>query len=316
MKILKSIAYLFLLLLVIGVGVIAWFYKSDIQVEELKEKYVYSDSKFQEVNGMDIHYRITGKGEPVVLLHGSGSSLHTWNKWTEILSKDFKVITLDLPAFGLTGPHPDADYSMTAYSSVLDRFLQKINVDSFYLAGNSFGGHIAWTYAINHPEKVRKLALLNSSGYPGKQTKKTPLIYKLANNPIASRLLMKCTPRSLVQKSIKETFVKQELVTDDMIDRYFDLALRKGNRKAFVDRVTQNKVDHTAGLKTLKMPVLLIWGDKDIVIPPEYADRFKKDITGSDLIMYKNVGHLPMEEIPSRSASDLKAFLWKGDTAE
>ncbi len=316
MRITKILAFSILLLLALVIGVSLCFCKADIPVSELKEKYTNSDSRFKKVNGMEIHYRVSGTGDPLVLLHGSGSSLHTWDKWVNILAKDFKVITLDLPAFGLTGPHPDGDYSMEAYSVVLDRFLQKLDIDSFYLAGNSFGGYIAWTYALNHPHKVRKLALLNSSGYPRKQTKGSPLIYKLANNPLASRLLMKCTPRSLVEKSIKETFVNQELVTEKMVDRYFDLALRTGNRKAFVDRVRQTKVDHTAGLKTLDLPVLLIWGDKDIVVTPDNAQKFKTDIADSDLIMYENVGHLPMEEIPSQSAADLKAFLWMGDASK
>ncbi len=316
MKIIKGLAYLLLFLLALLIGVIAWFYKADIPVSELKEKYTNSDSHFIEVSGMNVHYRIAGAGEPLVLLHGSGSSLHTWEKWVSTLSKDFKVITIDLPAFGLTGPHHKNDYSMEAYSQVLDRFLQKLNVDSFYLAGNSFGGNVAWSYTVMHPEKVRKLALLNSSGYPGKPTKKTPLIYRLANNPMASRLLMKCTPRSLVEKSIKETFVKQELVTTQMIDRYFDLALRAGNRKAFVDRVRQTRKDLTPRLKELKMPVLILWGDQDIVVTPDNAQRFKEDIHQAELIIYKNVGHLPMEEIPEQSAADLKDFLFSVNKEE
>jgi len=250
----------------------------------------------------------------VVLLLCSGSSLHTWEKWIAILSKDFKVITLDLPAFGLTGPHPDSDYSMEAYSLFLDNFLSKLHVDSCYLVGNSFGGHVAWTYTLDYPERVKKLAILNSSGYPGKATDEVPLIYRLARNPIASKLLMKCTPRALVEKSVNETFVKTELVTEAMIDRYYDLSLRTGNRQAFVDRLKQSNKDFTPRLKELDLPVLIMWGDKDIVIGPEYAKRFQSDITGAETIMYEQVGHLPMEEIPMRSAVDLKAFLWKGDS--
>jgi len=314
MKILKRLLSLLIILVLIAVGIVTWYYKADIPVSELKEKYTYTDSRFEKVNGMEVHYRMTGVGEPLVLLHGSGSSLHTWEKWVEVLSKDFKVITLDLPAFGLTGPHPDGDYSMEAYSAFLDRFLQQLNVDSCYLAGNSFGGYIAWTYAAKHSDKVRKLALLNSSGYPSKVSKNTPLIYKLANNPLASRLLMKCTPRSLIEKSVRETFVNEELVTEETIDRYFELALRTGNRKAFIDRVKQTKVDHTAELKKLDIPVLIMWGDKDIVVTPDNARKFKTDIKEADLIMYEQVGHLPMEEIPSQSATDLEAFLLKADT--
>ena len=156
---------------------------SDLEVEILKKEFTYPDSKFINISGMDVHYRIIGQGKPLVLLHGTGASLHTWEEWGKILSNDFKVITLDLPAFGLTGPHFNNDYSIKAYSSFLDDFSNQIGLDSFALAGNSLGGRIAWAFALDQPEKVKQLILLDAAGFPNIE-KSPPLAFQLAKNSV------------------------------------------------------------------------------------------------------------------------------------
>uniref|UniRef100_UPI00404B205D alpha/beta fold hydrolase n=1 Tax=Fulvivirga sp. TaxID=1931237 RepID=UPI00404B205D len=175
---LKRLLILFLAMIV---AAIAMLYKPDMPLDELKALYANEESKFVDIDGMDVHYRVEGSGPTLVLLHGTSSSLHTWDAWTEILKDDFTIVRMDLPAFGLTGPNTTKDYSLVAYSQFLDKFLAAVNVDTFYLAGNSLGGGIAMNYTLDHPERVKKLILIDASGYP-REAGKRPWIFRLASN--------------------------------------------------------------------------------------------------------------------------------------
>ncbi len=310
-KLLKILSFGLLLLLGFVIGYVAMIYHNDIPVSELKEKYVYPESKFMEIQGMDIHYRITGGGFPFVLVHGTAASLHTWEDWTRILDKDFQIISFDLPAFGLTGPRPDREYSIKNYVSVLNDFVEKIGLDSFHLAGNSLGGSIAWNYAVTHPQKVAKLVLIDASGY--KLDKEPPMVFKLAQNPMTRKLLEKLTPKSLVDKSLREVYHNDVLISKELEDRYFEMTLREGNRQAFADRVSNVKYENPELIKTIQNPTLILWGQTDAWIPVECANYFHRDIKDSELIIYDNAGHVPMEEIPEQSAEDTRTFLLKGE---
>lgn len=303
------------LLIVLGILVLiilgyTWMnYASDKSFEELKSKWSYNNSQFLEMDGMPVHYRINGEGEPLVLIHGTGASLHTWEEWTKILEKDFKVISLDMPAFGLTGPNPDRVYTLDFYAKFLDKFLDKIEVDKFSIAGNSLGGGIAWKYASLFPNKVKSMILIDPMGYP--RTGELPFALRLAANKYASKYLKTVTPKSLFYKSMNEVYHNDELVTNELINRYYDLYLREGNRQAFVDRAMAIESIDTSEIATITTPTLILWGEKDEWISPEDAPKFKRDIKGSELITYSNAGHVPMEELPKLTAHDARIFLEK-----
>lgn len=283
------------------------FYAPDKEVSQLTEKYTYLDSYFVQVEDQQVHYRKTGEGPTLLLLHGTGSSIHTWEQWTRLLKSDFTIISVDLPAYGLTGPNNNGDYSIKNYVSFVNKFSKVMELESFFIAGSSLGGSIAWNYTYQHPEKVQKLVLLNSSGYPSH--KESSMVFKLARNSYLNKAMLVFTPKFLVEKSLKEVFYDKSLVTDEMIDRYFDLQLRKGNRQAFIDRAnTPYDVDAKA-IQLIKQPTLVLWGDHDAWISVDDAYKFKKHLKNAKLIIYKNVGHLPMEEKAEQSAQDTKAFL-------
>ena len=305
----KKILFGILSFLVLAIVIFsALNFYSNIDVEDLKKEFTYADSKFVQVVGMNVHYRMTGQGKPLVLLHGTGASLHTWEAWTEQLSGDYQIISVDLPAFGLTGKHYNNDYSIQAYTTFLNSFLNKIGVSSFALAGNSLGGRIAWAYALEHPEKVKQLILIDPAGFPHLE-QDPPLAFQLAKNPITSQFLLKVTPKSLFVKSLKDVYGDDDLVTEELINRYFKLYLRRGNRQAFIDRVNQEYSGRTDELENIKMPTLIMWGEADYWIPVSDAQLFKNKIPNSELIIYPKVGHVPMEEIPEKTAEDAHAFL-------
>jgi len=284
---------------------------ADISLEELKKEYANEQSEFVEINGMQVHYRDEGNGFPIVLMHGTAASLHTYDAWTKQLSKEYRVIRLDLPAFGLTGPNKNADYSIESYTKFLSQFLEKIKVDKFYLAGNSLGGNIAWNYAAEYPEKVLKLILIDASGLPTFTPQ--PPIFKMAKTPILNSLFLYITPKFIIRKNIEQVYADKLKVTDALVTRYHKMSLRTGNRKAFIERA---KTDFNVAekvnlvkLKSIKTPTLLIWGAKDTWIPLGNGKRMDSMLPNSKLVILENSGHVPMEENPKESLEFLKSFL-------
>ena len=311
-KALKLFLYANLFLIALIAGMAFKTYAPDKSLSELKADWAYDNSQFLTIDNMPVHYRINGTGVPLVLIHGTGASLHTWEKWTNTLEKDFKVISLDMPAFGLTGPNETGKYSLAYYAQFLDTFLTQIGVDSCYVGGNSLGGAISWKYTTMYPNKVKKLILLDAGGYPPEnEDDEPPLAFQLAKSPIWSKVLLTMTPRSLFESSMKEVYHDDDLVTDKLIDRYYELYLRAGNRQAFIDRVNNMEYTNPAEIKTITAPTLIQWGKTDEWIPLANAYKFQKDIVGSELVLYDNAGHLPMEEIPEESVRDARAFLLK-----
>ncbi len=292
----------FCLLLYIG-------YTPDTDLSDLKKLYGNGSSKFLEIDGIRIHYRVEGNGPNLVLLHGTAASLHTWDGWVENLKDDFRIIRIDLPAYGLTGPHPASDYSMEEYTRVINDFLQTIEVDSFYLAGNSFGGNISWNFTLSYPEKVKKLILIDASGVPINGN--SPMIIKLARNPVIAPLLRVFTPRFVIKNNIKQVYYDDDKITDQLIDRYYALARRPGNRNAFIERSKTDYDIDISELSRINCPTLVMWGQHDAWIPVADAAIFNKKITDSELIIFDNAGHVPMEEIPEESSSAAKEFLLK-----
>ena len=303
-----------IILLVIGAfgffcGFLASSWYSDIPVDEIIEKHAYDNSEFLDLDGMKVHYRINGDtGETVVLIHGTAASLHTWEGWTKELEKTYRVVSFDLPAFGITGPEPNGDYTRERYLKFIDDVLNALEIDSCYMAGNSFGGYLTWSYAVKHPEKVKKIALLNSSGYP-RGDQPTPVTFRMQKLDWMEPILTRITPRALVRKSVEIVYYDDDKVTDEKVERYHELLLREGNRAGFMGKTQQITYDHSDEIKLVSCPTLIMWGDQDKLVNVDAAPRFHEDIPNSELLIYENMGHIPMEEIPERSVADFIAFL-------
>lgn len=306
----KIVTFTFIAIITLFLIVISFYWKNDIDIEELKNKYAYPSSSFYFLDGLNIHYRDVGKGETILLIHGTGSSLHTWEKWIDILSPDYRVVSFDLPGFGLTGPDPDHNYQISRYTAILDSLMVKLKIDSFHIAGNSLGGLVAWRYTTQFPQKILTLNLLDAAGLP-QAGKKPPFIFQLAKFPVLSTLLQKVTPKFIIKKSLLEVYKNDKLVTEKLIDRYFELSLREGNRTAFVKRMSQlNEKLVISDLNDIATPVLIQWGKDDRWIPLANGYKFKKLIPKSDLKIYDS-GHVPMEENPIETVKDYMIFLKK-----
>ena len=295
------------LLLLLIVAQLTQFH-ADIPLDELKPAYAPVPSKFMMMDGATVHYRDEGSGYPVVLIHGMSSSLHTWQGWEDIMSKQYRVIRMDLPGFGLTGPTTDNIYTIPYYESFIARLLDSLGVKECYMVGNSLGGLITWNYALHHPQQVQKMVLLDAAGYP---MKKPPFVLGLAQNSLISGTMRYITPRFIVAQSMTQVYGDASKVTDSVTERYFKLALREGNRAAFIAfaKGANLRFLDTTSIQQVKTPTLIEWGEKDQWIPLENARKFNRDIKGSQLVTYPGVGHIPMEEIPAQSCADAMKFL-------
>ncbi len=284
----------------------------DRPVEALKTRYAQAPSEFTDVMGMQVHYRDEGNPQdslPVVLIHGTGSSLHTFDAWTAILKENRRVVRMDLPGFGLTGPFPDRNYSMDRYVDFIEAFLTARGIQSCVLGGNSLGGQVAWNVALKYPDRVAKLVLVDAAGYPGKSTS-VPLAFRIARTPVLNKVLTFITPRFVVTSSVENVYADRSKVTEALVDRYFDLSLRSGNRQALVDRM-QMPLDSSRvrQINTITQPTLILWGAEDGLIPVENAYRFHEDLPNDTLVILEHSGHVPMEENPEESLEVVLPFI-------
>ena len=309
MKWLSRIAALFLLIIS---GLIFAYWTPDTDAAAMRAKYGSPASQFVDMGGgLTVHLRDEGPRDApvVVLVHGSNSFLQTWDAWTRALTPTYRVIRLDLPGHGMTGAYPARAYSTSAYVDVVDRVMTKLAVQRFVLGGNSMGGGVAWTYAHRHPEKLTGLVLVDASGQPEPQGSSPPLAFRIARLPVLREIARVITPRSLIADGLHQSVTHQEAITPATIDRYWELLRYPGNRAATLDRFATPRGATVTG--RVPMPVLILWGADDKLIPVSSAQWFARQVPGAQVIIYPGVGHLMMEEIPERSATDLRAWLAK-----
>lgn len=309
-------------LLLILAGVVFFFlmgvyltWAPDKPVDALKERWAQPPSQFVGVQGMQVHLRDEGPRDdpnPIVLLHGTSASLHTWEGWAEALKDKRRVIRFDLPGFALTGPNPENDYSVESYVRFVTAMVDQLGVQKFVLGGNSLGGQIAWATAVALPQRVSSLILVDASGYPFESATtpvEVPLGFQIARFQIFKPLLLNTLPRGLVDKSVKAVYGDPSKVTPPLVDLYYDMTLRAGNRAALGRRIEQGYTGNIQDLSQIKVPTLLLWGGRDRLIPLEFGERFARDIGGSKLVVFGELGHAPHEEDPALTVAEVKKFL-------
>ena len=294
----------------------AWlaFRVDDIPVADLRAKYGSPASRYVTLApGTTVHLRDEGPrdGFPIILLHGSNASLHTWEPWVQRLKSRYRVISFDFPAHGLSGPVPSRDYSAAAYVRITEKVVDHLELTRFALGGNSMGGGVAWRYAAAHPDQVAALILIDAAGRPpAKPTTSMPLGFRIVNTPVIRDIAATVTPRSLIESSFKQSVSVQSIATPAMVDRYWQLLRYPGNRRATLDRFGgYRSPTNTGAVATIKAPTLILWGRDDTVIPVESAAWFSRQLPDARITILDNVGHLPMEEAPDRALAPVLTLL-------
>lgn len=291
------------------------FFQADLPLDQLKARWAPAPSQFMELQGMQVHYRDEGSRTdptPIVLVHGTSASLHTWEAWVDALKGERRVITVDTPGFGLTGPEPRGNYHIDRYTDFILGFLDKLGVQRFVLGGNSLGGEIAWHVAAAAPQRVEQLILVDAAGYKRLPTG-LPLGFWLAAimdkfgmGWLSARVL----PRQVVESSTRFVYGDAKRITPSLNQRYFELQLRAGNRQALGQRLNQHNMGRDVDqLAKLTMPTLIIWGGKDRIFSVGQGKGLHQAIKGSQFVVFEDLGHVPHEEDPARTLKVVQDFL-------
>lgn len=314
---------------------ISTLYRGEISPSDLESLYASDSdgSRFAEIEGSRVHFRDQGPPDApaLLLLHGTAASLHTWDGWVDRLENNFRILRLDLQGYGLTGPNLDKDYSVDRQIRVITSLMDQRGIRSAAVAGNSLGGLIAWRFALAHPDRARSLVLLSPAGAPpapnsppaddsGGNSKKGSgfRMLDLAKIPGLRLLLTRLTPRFLIRRSLEQVYGDATRLEDSQVERYYLMLRRRGNRQALVDTLAQKKQPGSASARSkepapsaadVTQPTLILWGSKDRWIPVEHGSRFHQTMPNSRLIVYPDLGHVPMEEAPERTAADAETFL-------
>ena len=276
--------------------------------------YLNEHSRFITIDNVNVHYRDEGKGPVLILLHGFGSSLHTWEGWVNILKDRFRIIRMDIVGYGITGPSESGMYSKELWIDFIHKFANALELDHFYLAGNSMGGYIAWNYTNKYPEKVDKLILIDSAGYPHK----LPWAINFSTYLVVKTSAKMVIPKFFIRLGVKHVYHDKSKVTSELINHYYGLAIREGNLNSYmriIQLMKSQSGDSNLGkeIKNIKVPVMLMWGKDDTCNPIEMLDKWKRDLPDAISIVYEEASHVPMEEIPGKTARDAYSFLMGSD---
>lgn len=310
----RFFAAFFILLLIVGIGFLA-LQRRDIPFETLEGLYASENSRFLTLeDGLKVHYRDEGlrDGKPLVLVHGFASSLHTWEPWVKRLVDEYRVISIDLPGHGLTrNPSPDK-MNVPYFSEVIGELASKLGAEDYVIVGNSMGGATAWQFALSRENCIDGLVLIAASGWQEQQiTGDQPLIFRFLANRHLRALIKNFDLKALIRNGLKESFIDQSLVTEDMVARYAYLTRAPEHRTGILALMSgeERMPARAETLNALRIPTLIMQGASDIVVAPGGATKFHEAISSSELIIYESVGHVPQEEIADRSVADLRDFL-------
>ena len=292
----------------------------DVPMDELKARYANADSQFLEVKpGFSVHVRDEGpRNAPALfLIHGSSASLHTWEPWVKQLSGRYRVVTLDLQGHGLTGPDPAGCYTAACMADTVEAVREKLGIGRLAIAGNSMGGAVSLRYALQYPEHVAALILVDAGGAPVAAERPAPIGFRIAQMPILRNIAAHITPRSVIGETLERSVSVKSVANEGAVTRYWELLRAPGNRQATMARFSEPRTPFTEAdmAKLRAIPTLILWGRDDALIPVKAAQWFRQMLPEARLVVYDGIGHLPQEEAAQRSAVDSALFLsheWPG----
>ena len=285
-----------------------WLWTPDLPRAELEARYLAEPADLRTVGPWRLHVRDSGLREApaVLLLHGFGASLQTWDVWAQGLSTTHRVIRIDLPGSGLSPPDPERDYTDARSLQMLVRLLDDLGVLRASVVGHSMGGRIAWTFAARHPERTDKLVLVAPDGFASFGFE----YGKAMDVPASLGLMRHVLPQPLLRMNLQAAYAQPETLTDALTTRYHELLRAPGARQAMLDRLQQTVLQEPLPLlRQIRAPTLLVWGEADAMIPFANARDYLQAMPGSRLLSWPGVGHLPQEEAAQASLQGVADFL-------
>lgn len=298
----KSVLLALLVALLIGGAV--WLWTPDRDRATLEGRWLAAPADLVDVAGTRLHIRDEGPRDApaVVLLHGFGSSLHTWDAWAHTLRERYRVVRIDLPGHGLSGPDATGDYSDARSLALLVALLDARGLAHATIVGHSIGGRIAWRFAAAHPDRVERLVLLAPDGFasPGFEYGRPPEV------PAMLAAMRWVLPRAALRANLEPAFGDPAVLDEALLTRYHELMLVPGNREALLQRMRQTVLEDPAPkLASIRVPALLIWGERDAMIPVANAEDYLRALPRATLERLPGIGHLPQEEAAAASVRTL-----------
>ncbi|CAN5834753.1 alpha/beta hydrolase [soil metagenome] len=309
--------FLKLLLGLIVIATIAftvfWFARpADVSFDEVRASVPYSESsRFAEIDGVRIHYQEKGVGTTLILLHGFTSSTYSWKDVFEPLSRNFRVIAVDLKGFGFSGK-PDGDYSRRAQGQLVAHLLKHLKIETAWLGGSSMGGEVALNVALANPRHVAGLILIGSGGVEVKGNSSLAPAY--VRIPFVGRALtaLALTSDKLVREGLEKSFFDDSKITVERVAHYYrPLRTRGGQLAALRARTQADQFPVEQDLGRVNARTLIIWGAEDVLIPLAAGRRMNSLIKNSKLVIIEKCGHLPQEEMPKRVLDEITKFIEK-----
>lgn len=295
----------------------------EIPIAELRINYgLPSSHTFEPEPGLVVHYTDEGKtdGRTLILVHGFAASVHAWRPWVERLDDEYRIIAIDLPGHGLTLAPKDYQASLDRNAGLVGKLAEHAGIERFVLAGNSMGGGVSLAYAMKNPARLEALVLVDAAGWPGEEGETRggpPGAFALLNNGFGRFLLKLFDVKMFAVDGLKDAYLDETLVTDEVIARYADLAMGEGHRDILLTQRSGPDTPWTpADFAKIKAPVLVMSGEQDKLIPVDDARAIAAAIPGAQLVTYPEGGHLPMEQLPDETVRDLREFLAKLRNAE
>ena len=295
------------------------FVRPNVSQEKLEKEYFTEYSSYLEVEVMSLedepltakmHFQDLGnKDDPVVvLIHGAFSSSHTFLPWAEkLVEEGYRVILPDLPFFGLSEGFEDNVTSYRRSSEAIKFILDELEITSVDIAGNSLGVALSWFFASEYENMVKSVTLIDAV-YPISSDSQSQRFPDFVRSDFFAGIVSTFTPRFLIKRLLSTAYGNPDALNDELIGRYYDLLRRSGTRKSIITSVQEAEPEfsYEDRLVSISVPIYIMWGEKDSWISVDTVDLFQEkcNIPDNNIIIYDELGHLPMEESPEETVED------------
>lgn len=276
---------------------------------EAKKRFSTEHSHFLQWRGAEIHYTDVGQGTPVLMIHGFGGNFTNFDSLADIMKVNYRVVRVDLPGFGMSDLPSSDDSAEALYRDFLAHMLDTLNIDSLYVIGNSLGGWMSWELAASFPQKVKGLVLLGSAGYEIEKVKANIGRIELLDNTLARALLARGLPMSFSMQNANHITSQYWQPNLKAVAVNNGLTNREGNIGNLITLGNSGILPDTTKIAQVQCPTLIVWGKEDAIVPYEHAEKFKRDILNSKVVLYDTCGHVPQIELPHRLANDIEDFI-------
>lgn len=288
-------------------GLIAWKFlkrEREISWDDVMESVIHSDhSQFVEIDGLGVHYQEFGViNKPTLLLiHGYTASTYVWHTVAPILAESgFRVIAIDLIGFGYSSKPDWFDYSIVSQARIISRFMNRLGIGRAILVGSSYGGAVAATVALDYPERVEKLVLVDA--VCNDEVKNHPILRLVKIRGIGEFITPFLSDSKLFAKYRMHNTLAREnrhLITEDRIRSSMrPLRARDGHHSVLTTARNWDACRIEQDAQYINQPTLIVWGENDTVIPIRNGYSLHNSILNSRFVIFRECGHVPQEEKP------------------